>query len=411
MSELREIIDSYKKQGSFRVLLTAFYFNGFHGSMMHICEIGMYLKSLGADVYIASCTIENRIAEYVENLGLKLYQVKSLPLDEKFDIVWSYHYPLFPYLLENGLKYDKLIYGCLSGMLIPMETPNILLIENETIPVWANSMETKTNLIKEFPFLENRIDVLLNFVPDEFLNFKKTTLSDRPFNIAIISNHIPDELYGSIGIFKSMNINVKIYGEGNNILVTPQILNKYDVIITIGKTVQYALSMGIPVYNYDYLGGVGYISVENIDDEEFYNFSGRSRNRKVSAKTIVSEVIQNYEKIKNQMPEIQKIAEQRYILSKNVDKVILKTLQTEQKQFVFDEKSKLYLIQNKYMVDEISSERIFLADMRRIAPTNGICLILKFNYYTLKVFSKIFPKSQKITELKRTYKRVLNKLK
>lgn len=36
--------------------------------------------------------------------------------------------------------------------------------------------------------------------------------------------------------------------------ITLEILSQYDVAITIGKTVQYCLVMGVPVYVYDKFG-------------------------------------------------------------------------------------------------------------------------------------------------------------
>ena len=60
--------------------------------------------------------------------------------------------------------------------------------------------------------------------------------------------------------------------------------------------------MGIPVYNYDIYGGSGYISLENIDKEEFYNFSGRSHCRKLNYDDIICEIIGYYKKKSSHKP-------------------------------------------------------------------------------------------------------------
>ena len=49
------------------------------------------------------------------------------------------------YLIENNIKYKKIIHGCLSGLLIPIETPSFLCFKNN-IPIYVNSNETKEKL-------------------------------------------------------------------------------------------------------------------------------------------------------------------------------------------------------------------------------------------------------------------------
>ena len=98
-------------------------------------------------------------------------------------------------------------------------------------------------------------------------------------------------------------------GNGQNIYVdiTPQILSKYDLIISIGKTVQYALGMGIPVYEYDYFGGNGYINKNNINEEAYYNFTGRPKCRRLSPQDIVHEIIDGYDEAVSNAFELKEI--------------------------------------------------------------------------------------------------------
>lgn len=99
--------------------------------------------------------------------------------------------------------------------------------------------------------------------------------------------------------------------------ITPEILSKYDVITTIGKTVQYALALGIPVYEYDHFGGDGYITKDNVNLEEMYNFSGRATRRKLTGAEICDEIITRYEFALQHVKYLMSYAH-RYSLSKNV---------------------------------------------------------------------------------------------
>ena len=61
--------------------------------------------------------------------------------------------------------------------------------------------------------------------------------------------------------------------------MTPEVLAPYDAVVTIGKTVQYALSMGIPAYVYDHFGGVGWLDEDSLEPELHWAFSGQRTDR------------------------------------------------------------------------------------------------------------------------------------
>ena len=224
------------------------------------------------------------------------------------------------------------------------------------IPILVNSEETKARLIEKFPSLKNQFKVLPNLVPDEFFEYEKNSHVEKPREIAIVSNHVPKELLITKKMLEKQNIKVDIYGNGGtkqNIKIEPQILINYDAIITIGKTVQYALALGIPVYNYDYMGGSGYINLKNIDTEEFYNFSGRSFERKLTPVELVEEILTGYKANLQDVKALQAIARERYLLSKNINKVIQdiecspNTIIEQSEQWI------LYSTQISCLIDEI----------------------------------------------------------
>jgi hypothetical protein len=78
--------------------------------------------------------------------------------------------------------------------------------------------------------------------------------------------------------------------------IHPELLLNFDAVVTIGKTTQYCLVMGIPVYSYDHYGGAGWLSSENFAFEAFNNFSGYRTQRKLSATQLTSEIRGGYEK-------------------------------------------------------------------------------------------------------------------
>lgn len=403
-----------------KILFTGYYFDAFHGSMKHIIEIANYLKTMDYEVYIASVIITDTVQQYCDNLGFHLTYADKIPLDITYDVVWVYHFPIFLYLVNRDLKYNNLITGCLSGSLHPLETP-LLLLKETNIPIYVNSNETKQNILEQYPEFEKNIKLLPNLVPDEYTKIRKNN-PNQIHSIAIVSNHVPNELKELCEIVSS-EITITKYGEDNNVEITPELLLQHDVVITIGKTVQYALALGIPVYNYDIHGGSGYVTLENIDKLEFYNFSGRDSKRKISVDEIMQELFSGYKDVCLQTEELRKIAIERFLLSLNVDK-ILKETNKEQELYDF-EKYKLYYRQIAFLTNEIlinyrtskalsqqltvkndtlslkelelekiDSERKILSSHLAEAKSNLDILINKnriySSYYRYKLFSKIF---------------------
>ena len=155
----------------------------------------------------------------------------------------------------------------------------------------ANSEETKQKLL-EFLIPEDKILVSGNPAPDAF---KQAHSQKTLQKILVVSNHVPKEIFKAADILRKHHITIDFLGIGNQNKerVTPNLINQYDVVITIGKTVQYGLLSQIPIYNYDHFGGCGYLLSENFEKAQFYNFSGRGFNQK-TAEEIAEEIQNNF---------------------------------------------------------------------------------------------------------------------
>ncbi len=300
-----------------KFLLTGFYFDGYHGSMIHILEVAKELQLMNYDVDIVSVEITKKIRDYVEKVSnVTLLSLRDFDYNIYYDYVLAYHAPILTFLIDNGLKYNKIGLGTLSSFL-KLEEPNILALYG--VPLFVNHKNLIDLIYEKYKIKSN---LFINSVPEDYnLNLEKKDSGLR--KILIVSNHLPEELIEAKNILEKKGIDVKVIGKGFDYqLVTPNLLKQYDLVITIGKTVQYALYLGIPVYNYDHFGGVGYINLKNLDKEEYYNFSGRSFFRKITSGEIVNEIIEGYEKSLLEVDEIKKIARERYSISKNLDSVI-----------------------------------------------------------------------------------------
>lgn len=299
------------------VLFTGYYFDGFHGSMLHICEMSEYFSQNGFKCYCASVSIEDSIVKYCKKRNLTVLKANEIPINIEYEYVFSYHFPILPYLIGRGLKYKKIIIGCLSSF-HPLELP--LNICSDCTLLTVVSEEAKQNLLNH-SISQTKIFLLKNFIPRQFSEVEFYP-SENIKKIAVVSNHPPSEILELPNFFS--NISVDFWGNGQKYYsaITPKILSQYDVVISIGKTVQYCLGMGIPVFVYDYMGGNGYVKPETLDEEEYFNFSGRSSKRKLESNFLANEIINNYHQACKDVVILKKIAIERYNIDLNMEKLL-----------------------------------------------------------------------------------------
>lgn len=301
-----------------KILITNFEMRQFAGSEINAATIAKRFKELGYEVYMLAMYFgEPLYTEVKENFDY-IIDIKKNDFDFtniEFDIVWAHHSFLLNWLIfEKGLKAKRIIASSLSPV-VPFEfIPNYA---NDLSLVLANSKETKEALINEGI---KEVHVLENYSFKKYFEQENDIKSLK--NIAIVSNHIPQEVKEAKKLLESNGYNVQIYGiEGKRELIDDKILKKYDVIISIGKTVQYAMSLQIPIYVYDIHGGEGYITLENLEKNREKNFSGRGFEKK-SAKQIYTEIIENFSKTLEIMPKIKEYAYQNFCFENNIDKII-----------------------------------------------------------------------------------------
>jgi len=117
---------------------------------------------------------------------------------------------------------------------------------------------------------------LWNLAPRGWWGAKKDQ-SRELRSIAVVSNHVPEEIAGLERLVTGEGIAFRIFGrDGHEYLrVSPQTLIPFDVVVSIGKTVQYCLAAGLPVFVYDHFGGPGWLTEANIHRAESRNYSGK----------------------------------------------------------------------------------------------------------------------------------------
>lgn len=303
-----------------KVLILNSFIKKYTGSEITTFELAKTFRELGFEVSVAAFDLDQPFICEFEKLAIRLVNICNLKNNEFYDIIWAHHFITLEYcLLDKEIRSNKIVFSSLSPY-TPLESPPFVL---DKVSVFlANSLETKEKLIS-MGITEENIRLFPNPVPSYFFNIKKCfEKCEKVRKIAIISNHLPQELLELTQIGFNHDIEIDIIGVGfKEILITPEILLNYDAVISIGKTVQYCLSLGIPVYCYDMFGGLGWVNSNNINHLGEYNFSGRDSYKKKSALEILKE-IKEYNISNSELDVLIEYSKNNYNMSHLVDDII-----------------------------------------------------------------------------------------
>lgn len=249
-----------------------------------------FFKSIHADISIGAVFINSEIRKIAEQEGFKLYKINNVPIDVEYDLVYALHLCLFPYLPLKGLTYKYSILGLLS-LKDPIEQlpPSFMYPYFDLIT--TISPEIIAHYQDDFHVDSSMFTLIPNPIPLEFIvkSSKKKSWSNKIAEVNVVSNHKLPEL---IEMAQSAPWKTDFFGSeyGNSVNITPELLSDYDAIITIGKTVQYGMGLGVPIFEYDHNGGYGWIIPENLETEAQTNFSGRSSCQKRDAQTLIRDI-------------------------------------------------------------------------------------------------------------------------
>lgn len=208
------------------------------------------------------------------------------PLDSidlsDFDLVWAQQHAVLPLLdrLTPGATVPFIVWVSLSPYDVMDQLPPAIL-DAHADEVVCNSRETATARSATTHFG--------NAAPNPF-HFERV---ERPLGrILFVSNNQPVELLEAEAILKTRGFETRFLGRNREFKrLEPSDIAWADCVVTIGKTVRYALASKTPVYMYDRFGGDGYVTPENYAINEANNFSGRPACRKLDAIALAEEIV------------------------------------------------------------------------------------------------------------------------
>lgn len=319
------------------ILLTNFQLLTFTGSELDTLTIANYFLNKNYDVSIFVIEYGYPLVNEIDD-KIKIINSENIEnLKEHYDIIWAHHFPLLDYLLfDKKVKADYIHYVSLSSYngyeALPEYYKELNLIS-------VLSYEGREQLKKE-NIKDSKINYFTNYTLEE--NFKHKISKHKLDKICIISNHIPEEILGFSKLYEEKEKKkIDIYGEGYKYeKITPSLLEKYDLVITIGRTVNDALALGIPVYCYDHFGGDSFITKNNAENAFKYNFSGRFTKLKYNKNEIYNDIIKNYNKCTKDSEWLREFAYNNFCFESMMEQTLKKLQQT--KKFNINDVHKKY---------------------------------------------------------------------
>lgn len=273
------------------------------GSEVQAYELAAFLSEQGVDVTIYTWFANSPMLDILLQAGVNVIQRGTeeemhLHLND-FDLIWVQHETLpesiIVDLLSGQVSDTTLIFSHMSPFEeIRIEFPYIYDFENRFSDLSVfNSPSTLEAQRSSFPANFARYAIYPNPAPTEFA-LSTANSHDAITSILVVSNHRPPELDEAIIRLRASGITVDllqdVQGNTASQITNEEILSRYDVIISIGKTVQYCLTMGKPAFIYDQFGGPGYLNDRNFDIIAFHNFSGRTE---LSTQSLVQSKMQH----------------------------------------------------------------------------------------------------------------------
>lgn len=301
-----------------RVLLCNHFLRDFTGSEVACLDLARSFAKAGHQVEVACFEQGEPMAGLLECDGLAVRGFDELA-GQHFDLIWAHHFTTLDHcLLDLAITAQTVVFSSLSPY-EPLESPPLCL---EQVGLFlANSPETRATLL-EMGLPQDRVRLFANPVALEFFLHQPGPLPASP-RLALVSNHVPPELKAALPLLTGRGIEVELFGrEGRRELITAALLAGFDGIISIGRTVQYGLAMGLPVFCYDHFAGPGWLTPENIERAARHNFSGRCTPEPRSAAKLAEAIAGGLEQAHQQAGGFRELARERYNLKNQLTAVL-----------------------------------------------------------------------------------------
>lgn len=318
-----------KKNSNNRVLITQNSLRKINGSEVVTYELAKFLKSNGYEVDVYTHVYDYPVKKYFEEADINV-TTNSLNLKSYYDIIWVHHQVLPRAVIESIATHPTRVFFFHMSGVLPLESPYIHNLEERLASKSVFVSEEALNLIRVRIPSTQQTALFQNPAPLAYAEYQPEAHElMSPRKVLVVSNHAPKEIIELTKISQDYtSIHFDYRGESSQEtteLIDIETLRQYDLVITIGKTVQYCLCANIPVYVYDHLGGPGYLNKHNFKKAEYHNFSGRGFKQKDS-EVIFNDILSGYAEAAKYQTKQRKV----YLEKFSIDNILIPLIESSE---------------------------------------------------------------------------------
>lgn len=279
-----------------RVLLLTNHLFTLAGSEIFLLEMADELCNQSCKVSISANFLDVQFVRSNTRDCIDILDIETVNISD-YDLIYCSHQVLSRFykqiislIKESKTPLPFFVYGHLSPF-EPLETPGPFIEHALAQKVICNSPETLETIQPLFSD-PSILSVYPNPAPRAFFEITERK-SNTPAKVLAVSNHFPTEMIAALEKLKKRGVLVEMIGRGfDEIRVSANEIEECSAVISIGKTVQYAIAGWRPVYVYDRFGGPGWLNESNFEAASRANFSGRCCNRQINSEELVDEILQ-----------------------------------------------------------------------------------------------------------------------
>ena len=249
-----------------RVLLTNFWLNDFNDSERYCLEFVDYCKANGHEVELYAVDVDPTMRTYCQANEITVWDPTSNIENSHFDLMWVHHNVIPREFLADS-KHKFIVNSVVTHHMSafePIDVPFIpeleMAISNKVL---ANNQDMKLTLTR-LNFSPDDIQIVGTLAPADFAGFKNSKPELNKF--LFISHNAPDELIAAMKMLETMGFEIKTVERNSTSRernwVSPEDIEWADAIISLEETVQYAVLSRRPIYLYNQITGIGWISDE-----------------------------------------------------------------------------------------------------------------------------------------------------
>ena len=399
-----------------RFLITQPMIHGFNGSTMATFELATYLLSRGASVHVYSFVLKEPAKHLFLSNDIQIYlpEVADKMRLKDYDYIWVHSEILPAWILEDLTKKHTsgphFIFLHMSPLeSIPDEHPWVYGLEKQLSNLSLYIAESTLESNEKYEKVANTA-FYRNPAPINYSIFAGKPRQELK-KVLVVSNHPPAEILSLRDELQKKDIIIDFFGEkqDNYHQITPDVLEKYDAVITIGKTVQYCLVNNTPVFIYDHYGGPGWLTEKNYTAAKEKNFTGRC-SKKMTTAQILDRLLNDFKKTVDFQDKNLAAFQDEYLINKVIPRVLNQLPKKSippvlSREYVESAKSAMWVAGVCFGANEELGElRVSLADTKNLLSIKEAELAScqeKLNAKSYKFYQKILSPYTKLKNRKK----------